>query len=94
MWSVPDAPDYTVFCRLLRCHGKILLIQKFNTSVKYLSSLFIILAYFISKKRTPAITFLEVSVIHIKKVILECFFGLDSVCRFQLIPEKNLHKNI
>ena len=63
MWSVPDAPDYTVFCRLLRCHGKIMLIQKFSTSVKYISYLFITHAYFTSKKRIPAITFLEVSVI-------------------------------
>jgi len=63
MWSVPDGANYTVFCRVLRCHGKILLIQNFNTSVKYISSLFITHVFFISKKRTPVITFLEVSVI-------------------------------
>ena len=63
MWSVPDAPDYNMFSRLLRCHGKILLIHKFSTSVKYIHSLFIAHAYFISNKRIPAITFLEVSII-------------------------------
>ena len=63
MWSVPDGPNYTVFYRLLRCNGKELLIQKFNTSVKYIPFLFITHTFFISKKRTPAITFLEVSVI-------------------------------
>jgi hypothetical protein len=46
MWSVPDGPNYTVLYRLLRCHGKIPLTNTF----------------FISKKRTPAITFLDVSV--------------------------------